>query len=42
MSSDMIISEAIEYVNKLFAGNSDGHGTKRSSVRNGRTDMQNY
>ncbi len=25
MSSDMIISEAIEYVNKLFAGNSDGH-----------------
>ena len=26
MSSDMIISEAIEYVNKLFAGNSDGHG----------------
>ena len=27
MSSDMIISEAIEYVNKLFAGNSDGHGT---------------
>ena len=22
----MIISEAIEYVNKLFAGNSDGHG----------------
>ena len=26
MSSEMIISEAIEYVNKLVAGNSDGHG----------------
>ena len=26
MSNDMIISEAIEYINELFAGNSDGHG----------------
>ena len=26
MSSDMIITAAIEYVNNLFAGNSDGHG----------------
>ena len=31
MSSDMIISEAIEYVNKLFAGNSDGHGADHTN-----------